>query len=94
MIRPARSARRRRDRRIGGLARRSCTGARRSVPSTSTAFVAAFQRPITTGALDVVAPVSIVPEHGSGYPGRPGLLGAGEGGRNWSPRFAPDVAVQ
>ena len=55
--------------------------------------VAAFQRPVTNGALDVVAPISIVPEHGSGYPGRPGLLGSRQGGRNWSPRFAP-LAVQ
>ena len=31
--------------------------------------------PIPTGALDVVAPVGIVAEHGSGYPGHPGLRG-------------------
>ncbi|MEA3183966.1 MAG: alpha-galactosidase [Ilumatobacteraceae bacterium] len=55
--------------------------------------IAAFQRPVTNGALDAVAPVSIVPEHGSGYPGRPGLLGARAGGRDWAPRFAP-FAVQ
>ena len=42
------------------------------------------------GAPDVVAPVAVVPEHGSGYPGRPGLLGFHHTGRDWSPRFSPD----
>ena len=50
-------------------------------------ILAAFQRPITNNALDVTAPVSIIPEHGSGYPGRPGLLGHRQGGRNWAARF-------
>jgi alpha-galactosidase len=49
--------------------------------------VAAFERPITHGAPDAVAPIAIVPEHGSGYPGRPGLLGHRQGGRDWAPRF-------
>ena len=47
-------------------------------------------RPLPRGAPDVVAPVSIVPEHGSGYPGRPGLLGSRPDGRDWAPRFAAD----
>src|SRR5918993_576216 len=47
----------------------------------------AIDRPRPNGALDVVAPVSIVPEHGSGFTGRPGLLGRRGGGVAWSPRF-------
>ena len=47
----------------------------------------ASQRPITGGALDVVAPIGFLPEHGSGFPGRPGLLGHRQGGRSWAPRF-------
>ncbi len=51
---------------------------------------AALDRPVAAGAgVDVVAPVSLVPEHGSGYPGRPGLLGRRPDGTAWSPRFAP-----
>ncbi len=50
--------------------------------------VAAAERPITGGGLDIVAPVAIVPEHGSGWPGRPGLLGHRRGGTAWAPRFA------
>lgn len=49
----------------------------------------ALQRPVSNGMLDVVAPVSIVPEHGSGFQGRPGLLGHRRGGSAWSPRFQP-----
>ena len=49
---------------------------------------AALERPLVHGALDVVAPITLVPEHGSGFPGRPGLLGRRGGGRDWSPRFA------
>jgi alpha-galactosidase len=51
---------------------------------------ASRSRPLVRGALDVVAPVSVVPEHGSGYPGRPGLLGFHPTGRDWSPRFSPE----
>lgn len=47
----------------------------------------AQERPVTIGALDVVAPVALVPEHGSGWGGRPGLLGHRSGGTDWSPRF-------
>jgi len=48
----------------------------------------ALARPLVPGSLDVVAPVSIIPEHGSGFQGRPGLTGHRQGGTAWSPRFA------
>ena len=51
-------------------------------------IVAALERPVSNGMLDVVAPVSVVPEHGSGFQGRPGLLGHKRGGVAWAPRFA------
>jgi alpha-galactosidase len=43
---------------------------------------------VTHGMLDVVAPVSVVPEHGSGFHGRPGLAGHRRGGTAWAARFA------
>jgi alpha-galactosidase len=46
------------------------------------------ERPIPHGGLDVVAPLSLVPEHGSGFVGRPGLEGSRSNGSGWSPRFA------
>jgi len=49
----------------------------------------ALHRPAVSGGLDVVAPLSIVPEHGSGYEGRPGLLGRRRRGTAWAPRFVP-----
>ena len=52
-------------------------------------IVTALERPIAHGMLDVVAPVSIVPEHGSGFQGRPGLAGHRRGGTAWSARFVP-----
>ena len=51
---------------------------------------ALHDRPITRGGADSVAPVSVVPEHGLGFAGRPGLAGNRPGGRDWAPRFAPD----
>lgn len=45
---------------------------------------------VVPGAGDVVAPVSVVPEHGSSFTGRPGLLGNRPGGRSWAPRFGPE----
>jgi alpha-galactosidase len=51
---------------------------------------AALARPVTQGSLDTVAPLSVVPEHGSGWQGRPGLDGHRRGGTAWAPRFAPD----
>ena len=52
--------------------------------------VRATARPVVVGGLDVVAPLAVVPEHGSGFLGRPGLAGRRQGGRDWAPRFAPD----
>jgi alpha-galactosidase len=51
---------------------------------------AATERPLVGGSADVVAPLSIVPEHGSGHTGRPGLLGHRRGGAHWAPRFVAD----
>ena len=45
------------------------------------------ESPISQGSLDVVAPASITPEHGSGYPGKPGLEGNRPNGAGWAPRF-------
>ncbi len=47
----------------------------------------ALFRPVQQGSLDVVAPISVLPEHGSGFQGRPGLQGHRRGGRQWAPRF-------
>src|SRR5215218_6408368 len=52
-------------------------------------LTSALERPITNGMLDVVAPVSVVPEHGSGFVGSPGLVGHRRGGVAWAPRFVP-----
>ncbi len=49
----------------------------------------ALDRPVVHGALDVEAPLSVLPEHGSGFPGRPGLLGHRRGGGAWAARFGP-----
>ena len=63
-------------------------GAPLSEPDGS-ALEAALERPRVHAAPDTVAPVSVVPEHGSGFPGRPGLLGSRPDGRDWAPRFRP-----
>ncbi len=55
------------------------------------ALASALDRPIARGTLDSVAPLSVVPEHGSGFTGRPGLFGRRGGGRAWAPRFATDA---
>ena len=47
----------------------------------------ATERPVVGGAADVVAPLSIVPEHAAGFTGRPGLAGHRRGGTAWAPRF-------
>jgi len=52
--------------------------------------VAAAARTVTHGSLDVITPVTVVPEHGSGWQGRPGLAGNRPGGRAWSPRFTTE----
>ncbi|HUF99122.1 MAG TPA: alpha-galactosidase [Ilumatobacter sp.] len=51
---------------------------------------AMLDRPLVSGAADVVAPVAVVPEHASGFSGRPGLIGHRPGGSAWAPRFEPD----
>ena len=48
----------------------------------------ALSRPIVHGTFDEIAPISVVPEHGSGWTGRPGLLGRRGGGKAWAPRFS------
>lgn len=52
-------------------------------------MAAALGRPPVTGALGVVAPISLVPLHAEGFPGRPGLAGHRGGGGAWAPRFRP-----
>ena len=47
----------------------------------------AFERPISHGALDVATTLSVVPEHASGFQGRPGLSGSRPDGTDWAPRF-------
>jgi alpha-galactosidase len=50
-------------------------------------FDAMTARPVAHGSLDVDPTISLVPEHGSGFAGRPGLAGHRPGGQGWSPRF-------
>jgi alpha-galactosidase len=52
-------------------------------------ILVALERPIVHGGIDVVAPCSLVPEHGAGWPGRPGLSGRRADGSGWAPRFIP-----
>jgi alpha-galactosidase len=59
-----------------------------SVGSAISDVRATVGHPVSHGALDILAPLSIVPEHGSGFQGRPGLEGARPDGRGWAPRFA------
>ncbi|CAN5557960.1 alpha-galactosidase [soil metagenome] len=51
--------------------------------------VSAMKRATVPGGLAVIAPISVIPEHGSGFPGRPGLSGHRRGGTAWAPRFYP-----
>ena len=53
-----------------------------------TSIVTALERPLLQGSIGVVAPISVVPEHGSGFQGRPGLTGSRRGGVAWAPRFS------
>lgn len=48
------------------------------------------RRPATHGALDGEPPITVVPLHGDGFFGRPGLEGHRRGGRVWAPRFSYD----
>ena len=56
--------------------------------------VRALARPPVQASLEVVAPVSLVPEHGSGFQGRPGLVGHRRGGTAWAARFRPAGVVE
>ncbi len=47
-----------------------------------------FEEPIPEAGLDVRPPLSLLPEHGAGYLGRPGLAGHRADGTGWAPRFA------
>jgi alpha-galactosidase len=58
-------------------------------PVDPDAVRAALGRPAVPGSLDTVAPLSVVPEAGSGFPGRAGLCGHRRGGTAWSARFCP-----
>jgi len=49
-----------------------------------------LDRPLVGGAADVVPLVAVVPEHASGFSGRPGLLGHRADGSAGAPRFQPD----
>jgi alpha-galactosidase len=53
------------------------------------ALARSLDRPVGFAGLDRDAPLSLVPEHGAGYPGRPGLAGHRPGGVAWAPRFVP-----
>ena len=46
----------------------------------------ASERPVN-GSADTIAPVSVVPEHGAAFTGRPGLAGHRPGGTAWAPQF-------
>jgi alpha-galactosidase len=52
------------------------------------ALASAADSPDVAGALDVVAPATVVPSHADGFAGRPGLLGRRPGGTGWAGRFA------
>lgn len=58
-------------------------------PLASAPDPAALDRPLVGGSADVVAPLTVVPEHAAGFTGRPGLLGHRRRGTAWAPRFSP-----
>ncbi len=62
----------------------------RPVGDTTGDLSPTFERPLPHGALDVATALSIVPEHASGYQGRPGLSGSRPDGTDWAPRFRLD----
>ena len=53
---------------------------------TTTALALAARRQVGPNEVDVPVRVSVLPEHGTGWVGRPGLRGS-RAGRHWSPRF-------
>ena len=58
-------------------------------PLEGTLDASGSDRPIVQGSADTVAPMSVVPEHASGYTGRPGLHGRRVDGTAWAPVFRP-----
>ena len=52
------------------------------------ALAVAMARPSAIGTLDVEPPITLVPLHGDGFAGRPGLVGRAPRGRAWAPRFS------
>ena len=46
------------------------------------------QLPVAHAGLDEAVPLGVIAEHATGFPGRPGLIGARADGTAWSPRFA------
>ena len=68
----------------------SSTGARRSATSATWRQRRGHDDAADGRQLDVVAPMAFVPEHGSGFPGRPGAMDSGAGRRAWAPRFVAD----
>lgn len=57
------------------------------------AMSAALELPVLHGGLDVVAPLSVLPEQGSGYLDSPGVEGHRADGRGWAPRFVSSDVV-
>ena len=53
-------------------------------------LAAASSMPLVHGSVDDAAPLSVLPELSTGYPGQPGLLGARVDGNAWAPRLSLD----
>lgn len=58
-------------------------------PADLDAMQAALGPPRVAGSTGDAVPISVVPLHAEGFPGRPGLSGRRAGGRAWAPRFRP-----
>jgi alpha-galactosidase len=54
---------------------------------SSDAIRAALQFPIVHGGMDSIPPITLLPEAGSGWSGRPGVAGHRADGAGWAPRF-------
>ncbi|MFM8856413.1 MAG: alpha-galactosidase [Actinomycetota bacterium] len=63
-------------------------GAPLGVQVTSSDLSWMFDEVQVPGSLDMTRTVPIVPMHGDGFPGRPGLQGHRRGGRHWAARFS------
>jgi alpha-galactosidase len=62
-------------------------------PDISAGLATAQTRPVPQGTLDTESPLSLIPEHGTGFGGRPGLFCHDGDGRRWSPRFESGSAA-